>query len=75
MKTDIVVERLDAKELPTYEVTFQITQCENRFEILMKPGQQVSSWDTWLLQGHLAKWLQSRMDSQKSGGHNPPNSP
>jgi hypothetical protein len=61
-------------ELPAAEVQVQVTTCENRLEILISPGYKTTSWDAWILQGKLATWLQSRIDSKKEGGHNPPNS-
>ena len=61
-------------ELPAAEVTAKVTTCQNRFEIVVNPGQDLTSWDNWVLQGKLAMWLQSRIDSKKDGGHNPPNS-
>jgi hypothetical protein len=73
MKTELLASPIP-HELPAAEVRVQITQCQNRFEILVKPGQEITSWDSWVMQGRLAQWLQSRIDAQKSGGHNPPNS-
>lgn len=67
MRSDVQVERI-THELPAYEFTVRVTQCENRFEILAKPGAEI---DAWRIQALLANWIQSRMDSQKSGGHNP----
>ena len=74
MQSDLIVERFENKELPSYRETARITTCQNRFEIIISPGQELTSWDNWLLQGKLSMWLQSRMDSQNPGGHNPPNS-
>lgn len=58
-------------ELPAVEVTVQVTTCQNRFEIIAKPGAEI---DAWKLQALLANWIQSRMDSKNPGGHNPENS-
>lgn len=58
-------------ELSAAEVTAQITTCENRFEVIVKPGVEI---DSWWVQAALGRWIQSRMDSHKSGGHNPANS-
>ena len=74
MQSELIVQSLGNTEIPSYEATAQITTCENRFEIILKPGQKLTSWDNWLLQGKLAMWLESRIDSKKDGGHNPPNS-
>lgn len=74
MKTELIVESFENKELPSYKETARITSCENRFEIIISSQEKLTSWDNWLLQGKLAKWLQSRMDSKNPGGHNPPNS-
>ena len=70
MRSDVQVGRI-AHELPAYEFNAKVTQCENRFEVIAKPGVEI---DPWWLQGLLANWIKSRMDSHKSGGHNPPNS-
>ena len=72
MRYEVMVENLKNQDLPAYEVTIQVTTCENRFEVILKPGQKLTSWDTWVLQGKLSKWIQSRMDSWVDGGHNPP---
>lgn len=69
MRSDLMVERLE-HELPAYGVTVRVTQCENRFEVIAKPGAEI---DAWKLQALLANWIQSRMDSHKSGGHNSAN--
>lgn len=71
MKTDIFVTPIPHPELPAAEVTVKVTQCENRFEIMTKPGAQIDSWQAHAL---LSRWLDSRIDAHKSGGHNPPNS-
>jgi len=71
MKTEVMVERLQSPEIPAFEVTVKVTQCENRFEIMTKPGAQIDSWQAHAL---LSRWLDSRIDAHKSGGHNPPNS-
>ena len=71
MRSELIVERLDNSEIPSWDVTAKITSCENRFEILAKPGAEI---DAWKVQAILANWIQSRIDAQKSGGHNPPNS-
>ena len=70
MRSDVQVERIP-HELPAYEFTVKVTQCENRFEILAKPGAEI---DAWRIQALLANWIQSRMDSKNPGGHNPQNS-
>ena len=71
MKTDIFATQIPHPELPAVEVTVKVTQCENRFEILAKPGAEI---DSWQVQALLANWLQSRIDSEKTGGHNPSSS-
>jgi len=71
MKTDILVERLRSPEIPSFEVTVKVTQCENRFEIVAKPGASI---DSWQVQALLSRWLDSRIDAQKTGGHNRPSS-
>ena len=71
MKTDLIVEPLKSKELPTYGVAAKITQCENRFEIVAKPGAQL---DYSELRRLLTNWVVTRMDAQKSRGHNRPSS-
>lgn len=73
MKTELLTSPI-SHELPAAEVTAKVTTCQNRFEIVVNPGQDLTSWDNWVLQGKLAMWLQSRIDSKKDGGHNPPNS-
>ena len=70
MKTELLLSPI-RHELPAAEVTVQVTTCENRFEVIAKPGQEI---DGWWVQALLANWIQSRMDSHKSGGHNPANS-
>ena len=70
MKTELLTTPIP-HELPAYETTVRVSQCENRFEIIAKPGAQL---DSWRLQALLANWIQSRMDSENPGGHNPPNS-
>jgi hypothetical protein len=67
----ILVEPLDSKELSAYGVTVKVTQCQNRFEITAVPGKEI---DPWWAQAVLANWLQSRIDSEKTGGHNPSSS-
>ena len=67
MRSDVMVERLESPEIPAFEVTVQITQCQNRFEILAKPGVEL---DSWALQAILAKWI----DARKLQGHNLSNS-
>jgi hypothetical protein len=67
----ILVEPLDSKELPAYGVTVKVTQCQNRFEITAVPGKEI---DPWWAQAVLANWLQSRIVSEKTGGHNPSSS-
>jgi ATP-dependent protease HslVU (ClpYQ) ATPase subunit len=71
MRLEVMVEPLDSKELPAYEVTVKVTQCQNRFEIIAKPGAEI---DSWQVQALLANWLRSRVDSEKTGGHNPSSS-
>jgi hypothetical protein len=71
MKTDIFATQIPHPELPAVEVTVKVTQCENRFEILAKPGAEI---DSWQVQALLTRWLDSRIDAQKTGGHNRPNS-
>ncbi len=71
MKTDIFATQIPHPELPAVEVTVKVTQCQNRFEILAKPGAEI---DSWQVQALLANWLQSRIDSEKTGGHNPSSS-
>jgi len=73
MKTELLTNPIP-HELPAAEITAKVTTCQNRFEIVVNPGQDLTSWDNWVLQGKLAMWLQSRIDSKKDGGHNPPNS-
>lgn len=73
MKTELLTNPIPHK-LPAAEITAKVTTCQNRFEIVVNPGQDLTSWDNWVLQGKLAMWLQSRIDSKKEGGHNPPNS-
>lgn len=70
MKTELLLSPIP-HELPAAEVTVQVTTCENRFEVVAKPGAEI---DAWKLQALLANWIQFRMDSHKSGGHNPANS-
>ena len=70
MRSEVQVERI-AHELPAYEFKVKVTQCENRFEVIAKPGQEI---DGWWVQALLANWIQSRMDSKNPGGHNPENS-
>lgn len=67
MQSEVQVERI-AHELPAYEFKVRVTTCENRFEILAEPGVQI---DSWWLQATLDRWIKSRIDAQKSGGHNP----
>lgn len=71
MKTELLVERLQIPEIPAFEVTVKVTRCQNRFEIIAKPGAEI---DSWQVQALLANWLQSRIDSEKTGGHNPSSS-
>lgn len=71
MRSDLIVERLESKELPTYGVAARITQCENRFEIVAKPGVPL---DYSELRRLLTNWVVTRIDAQKTGGHNPKNS-
>jgi hypothetical protein len=71
MKTDIFATQIPHPELPAAEVTVKVTQCENRFEIVAIPGKEI---DPWWAQAVLANWLQSRIDSEKTGGHNPSSS-
>ena len=70
MRYEVMVENLSNQDLPAYEVTIQVTTCQNRFEVVAKPSAQL---DSWKLQSLLANWIQSRMDSRVDGGHNPPN--
>jgi hypothetical protein len=63
----ILVEPLDSKELPAYEVTVKVTQCENRFEIVAKPGVML---DYAQLKSLLTNWVVARIDAQKARGHN-----
>lgn len=67
MKTHIFVDHVESRELPTFGVTVKVTQCQNRFEITAVPGKEI---DPWWTQAVLANWLQSRIDSEKTGGHN-----
>jgi hypothetical protein len=71
MKTDIFATQIPHPELPAMEVTVKVTQCQNRFEITAVPGKEI---DPWWAQAVLANWLQSRIDSEKTGGHNPSSS-
>jgi hypothetical protein len=71
MRSDLLVERLQIPEIPAFEVTVKVTQCQNRFEITAVPGKEI---DPWWAQAVLANWLQSRIDSEKTGGHNPSSS-
>ena len=69
MKTELLLSPI-RHELPAAEVTVQVTTCENRFEVIAKPGAEI---DAWKLQALLANWIQSRIDAQKPCGHNPAN--
>lgn len=71
MRSDLIVERLPSREIPSFEVTVKVTQCENRFEIVAKPGVPV---DYSQLKYLLTNWVVARMDAQKSRGHNRPTS-
>lgn len=71
MQSDLIVERLQIPEIPAFEVTVKVTQCENRFEIVAKPGAEI---DSWQVQALLSRWLDSRIDAHKCGGHNRPTS-
>lgn len=70
MRSEIWTEPM-LHEIPAYEVTVRVTHCENRFEIVAKPGAEI---DSWWAQAVLAKWIQSRIDAQKTDGHNRQNS-
>jgi hypothetical protein len=71
MQSDLIVERLPSPEIPSFEVTVKVTQCENRFEIVAKPGAVV---DYSKLKALLTNWVVARIDAQKARGHNPRNS-
>ena len=66
MKSDLFLQSIP-HELPAVEVQVKITQCLNRFEVLVKPGAPI---DVWAVQAILSKWAQDRMDSDKLAGHN-----
>ena len=70
MRSEIWAEPIP-HEIPAFEVTVKVSQCENRFEIIAKPGAVI---DSWWAQAVLAKWIQSRIDAQNIGGHNLQNS-
>lgn len=71
MRSDVIVERLPSPEIPSFEVVVKVTQCENRFEIVAKPG---AALDYLELRRLLTNWVVARIDAQKTGGHNPSSS-
>jgi len=66
MKSDLFLRSIP-HELPAMEVQVKITQCLNRFEVLVKPGAEI---DVWAVQAILARWAQNRIDDQNPQGHN-----
>jgi ribose 5-phosphate isomerase RpiB len=70
MRLELLTQHIP-HELPAYQTIAKVTQCKNRFEIVAIPGKEI---DPWWAQAVLANWLQSRIDSEKTGGHNPSSS-
>ena len=70
MKSELLTEPIP-HELPAYQTIAKVACCQNRFEITAVPGKEI---DPWWAQAVLANWLQSRIDSEKTGGHNPSSS-
>jgi hypothetical protein len=70
MQSEFLTESIP-HELPAYQAVARVTSCENRFEIVAVPGKEI---DIWWAQAALAHWLRSRVDSEKTGGHNPSSS-